>query len=99
MLAGMKLARRLLHTPELAPYFDGDMLPGPEVQSDDEWLDFARRYGSTSYHLIGTARMGPASDRTAVVDDRCACTGCRGCAWWTLPSCRTCRPPIRIARR
>ena len=25
----MKLARRLLHTPELAHYFDGDMLPGP----------------------------------------------------------------------
>jgi len=69
MLAGMRLARRLLHTPELAAYFDGDVLPGPEVHSDDEWLDFARRYGSTAYHLIGTARMGPASDPTAVVDD------------------------------
>jgi hypothetical protein len=26
----MKLARRLLHTPELAQYFDGDMLPDPQ---------------------------------------------------------------------
>ena len=30
LIAGMKLARRLLHTPELAHYFDGDVLPGPE---------------------------------------------------------------------
>jgi choline dehydrogenase len=70
LLSGMKLARRLLHTPELAPYFDGDTLPGPDVQTDDELLDYARHYGSTAYHLIGTARMGPASDRTTVVDDQ-----------------------------
>ena len=69
LLAGMRLARQLLHTPQLAPYFDGDMLPPAEVETDDELLDFARQYGSTAYHLIGTARMGPASDPTAVVDD------------------------------
>jgi choline dehydrogenase len=70
LLAGMKLARRLLRTPELAPYFDHESLPGDGAQTDDELLDFARRYGSTAYHLIGTARMGPASDPTAVVDDQ-----------------------------
>ena len=64
LIAGMQLARKLLHTPELAPYFDGDALPGPEAQTDDELLDYARQYGSTAYHLIGTARMGPATDRT-----------------------------------
>ncbi len=70
LLAGMKLARRLLRTPQLAAYFDHESLPGDRVQTDDELMDFARRYGSTSYHLIGTARMGPASDPTAVVDDQ-----------------------------
>jgi choline dehydrogenase len=78
LLAGMKLARALLHTPELAPYFAGDQLPGPEVRSDDEFMDYARRYGSTAYHLIGTARMGPASDPTAVVDDRLLVHGMQG---------------------
>ncbi len=78
MVAGMKLARRLLHTPQLAGFFDGDTLPGPEVQTDDEYLDFARRYGSTSYHLIGTARMGPTTDRTAVVDDELRVHGLQG---------------------
>ncbi len=70
LLGGIKLARRLLRAPALARYFDGEHLPGPAVERDDELLDFARRYGSTSYHLIGTARMGPASDPTAVVDDQ-----------------------------
>jgi choline dehydrogenase len=78
LVAGMRLARKLLHTPELAPYFDGDVLPGPEAQNDDELLDYARQYGSTSYHLIGTARMGPATDRTAVVDDQLRVHGLTG---------------------
>src|SRR6185312_12489690 len=63
---------------ELDTYFDGEHLPGPRVDTDDELLDFARRYGSTSYHLIGTARMGPASDRTAVVDDQLRVHGLQG---------------------
>ncbi len=78
LVAGMKLARKLLHTPELAPYFDRDELPGPQVEADDEWLDHARRYGSTSYHLIGTNRMGPATDRTTVVDDQLRVHGLQG---------------------
>jgi choline dehydrogenase len=78
LLKGMRLARKLLHTNALAPYFECDELPGPAVQSDDEWMDFARRYGSTSYHLIGTARMGPATDRTSVVSDQLLVHGLQG---------------------
>ena len=78
LIAGMRLARRLLHTPELGNYFDADVLPGPQVQNDDEYLDYARQYGSTSYHLIGTARMGPATDPTAVVDDQLRVHGMQG---------------------
>jgi choline dehydrogenase len=78
LLNGMKLARNLLHTHALAPYFDRDELPGPGVHSDDEWMDYARQYGSTAYHLIGTARMGPASDKTSVVSDQLLVHGLRG---------------------
>lgn len=69
-LAGMRLVRRMLNTPELAPFLEAETLPGPDVTRDDELLDFAKKNGSTTYHLIGTARMGPATDPTAVVDDR-----------------------------
>jgi choline dehydrogenase len=78
LLAGMRLAQALLHTPQLARYFAGDQLPGPDVRSDDELMGYARRYGSTAYHLIGTARMGPATDPTAVVDDQLRVHGMEG---------------------
>jgi choline dehydrogenase len=69
-LGGMRLVRRMLATPELAPFVDREILHGPDVNSDAEMLDFARANGGTTYHLIGTCRMGPSTDPSAVVDDR-----------------------------
>ena len=68
IVRALKLARRLMATKAMAPYLDHETLPGAKVASDDEWLDFARRRGSTAYHLVGTCKMGPPSDRMAVVD-------------------------------
>ncbi|CAN0371613.1 unnamed protein product, partial [Discosporangium mesarthrocarpum] len=49
-VAGIRLVRRLLRTPELAPFFEHETVPGDVAQSDDEILDFARRYGTTVFH-------------------------------------------------
>jgi choline dehydrogenase len=70
MVGGIKLARRLLQTPQLARFVDAETFPGKGVQSDGEILDWARRYCGTVWHLIGTCRMGPASDRSTVVSDQ-----------------------------
>jgi len=70
LLAGIKLSRRLMHTAPLAPYFDYEAYPGKDVQGDDELLYIARQRSTTLYHLMGTCRMGPETDPTAVVDDR-----------------------------
>ena len=79
LLNGMKLARKLLHTHGAGAVFRLAMsCPGPMCTTDDEWLDYARQYGSTAYHLIGTARMGPATDRTSVVDDQLRVHGLQG---------------------
>ena len=78
LVKGMHWARRLLHTRALAPFFEADALPGPDVHADDEWLSYARQYGSTAYHLIGTARMGPVTDKTSVVDDELRIHGLQG---------------------
>ena len=69
MIAGMRLARQLMRTQAMRPYVLREEYPGEELQSDDELLDGARRWGSTTYHVNGTCRMGPASDPTAVVDE------------------------------
>ena len=70
LLAGIKLSRKLMHTAALAPFFAYEAYPGQNVQSDDELLDVARQRSTTVYHLMGTCRMGPATDPTAVVDDQ-----------------------------
>ena len=68
-IAGMKLARRLLSSEPMQPYYDYEDFPGPGVQSDDEFLHAATQRGQTTFHPGCTCRMGPSTDRTAVVDD------------------------------
>ena len=70
LVRGIRLARQLLRSQALSPYFDSEVLPGPLCESDSELLDFARRYGVSSYHVNGTARMGLAGDKYAVVDSQ-----------------------------
>lgn len=78
LLAGMKLARKLLSSKPLAPYYEREAFPGPDVQSDDELLDAARQRGTTTFHPMGTCRMGPSSDAAAVVDDQLRVHGLKG---------------------
>jgi choline dehydrogenase len=104
-LGGLRLVRRMLSTPELAPYADRETLPGPDVTTDDELLDFARRNGSTCYHLIGTARMGPATDPSAVVSDTLLVHGMAGLRivdasiMPSMPSANTYATTLMIAER
>ena len=69
VVAGLKLARRLMHSKALSQYFDYEVYPGLEKQTDEELLQIARERGTTTYHQMGTCRMGPQSDETAVVDN------------------------------
>ena len=78
LLAGMKLARRLLASQPLAPYYDHEDFPGPDVRSDDELLGAAKERGTTTFHPMGTCRMGPESDPSSVVDDQLRVCGLEG---------------------
>ncbi|MFN9090415.1 MAG: GMC family oxidoreductase, partial [Alphaproteobacteria bacterium] len=66
LLAAMKYMRQLLQTRPLADYVVAENFPGPSVQTDDEWMAHARATGSTTYHPIGSCKMG--IDPMAVVD-------------------------------
>jgi choline dehydrogenase len=104
-LAGMRLVRRMLNTPELGRYLERETLPGPQVQKDDELLDFAKRNASTTYHLIGTCRMGPATDPSTVVDDRLLVHGMEGLrivdasVMPSMPSANTYATTLMIAEK
>jgi choline dehydrogenase len=74
----MRLARAILMSKPLAPYYDYEDFPGPGVQTDDELLAAAKERGTTTFHPMGTCRMGPASDPTSVVDDELRVRGLEG---------------------
>ena len=77
-IGAMKLARKLMHTDSMKPYFDFEEYPGDQAQTDEELLDAARHCGSTTYHVMGTCRMGPRTDPTSVVDDQLRVHGLEG---------------------
>jgi len=76
LLAGMKLGRRVIEDKAMDKYRAHEMNPGEAVQTDAEWLAFARANGQTTYHVIGTCKMG--QDGMAVVDDRLRVHGIDG---------------------
>lgn len=104
-LGGIRLIRSLLQAPALAPYLETETLPGPTVETDDEMLQFARENGTTCYHLIGTAKMGPDSDPGAVVSDRLLVHGMQGLrvvdasVMPMMPSANTYATTLMIAER
>jgi len=62
MVDGMRLLRRILAQPALAPYIAEEHTPGAHVQSDEDWLAYIRATGSTIYHPSCTAMIGKVLD-------------------------------------
>ena len=76
LVDGMKIGRSIINNRILDKYRAYEMNPGEKVQTDAEWLDFARANGQTTYHVIGTCKMG--NDPMAVVDDELRVRGIAG---------------------
>ncbi|MET0867414.1 MAG: GMC family oxidoreductase N-terminal domain-containing protein [Pseudorhodoplanes sp.] len=67
-----RVARRIIAQPALQQFKPVEYLPGPVVRDDDEASleKAAGDIGTTIFHPVGTAKMGRADDRMAVVDER-----------------------------
>ncbi len=76
LLAGMKFTREIFAASTIAQHSRGETLPGPNVRTDDELIDYARQTGTTIYHPVGTCRMGDGP--SAVVDSRLRVHGIGG---------------------
>jgi choline dehydrogenase len=62
--------------PALQPFIREESLPGANVRTDDELLDYARRNGGTCYHASCTCMM--VQHPMAVVDDELRVHGIDG---------------------
>lgn len=67
-IRGFRLGRRIMAQAAFRPFVKAEVLPGSDVQSDDEIADYAGRHAKTDYHPVGTCAMGPRENGAAVVD-------------------------------
>jgi choline dehydrogenase-like flavoprotein len=75
MVDGVKIARNILSNPSFAQYNSTEILPGSEVNSDEDIADFIRSHSETIYHPVGTCKMGAIEDESTVVDNQCRLKG------------------------
>ncbi|GAB2461490.1 choline dehydrogenase [Comamonas humi] len=68
MLSALRLARKVVAQPALQSFVQRETRPGIDVQDTDALLQYIRSCGQTSWHPIGTCKMGPDTDPNAVVD-------------------------------
>ena len=103
IVAGLQWCRRILATPRMQHFIESEYLPGRDVQSDDEMLDYARQRGGTVFHPTSTCKMGV--DTMAVVDPQLRVHGLSGLrvvdasVMPTVASGNTNAPTIMIAEK
>ena len=97
----IRLTRRICAARALAPYSPREHLPGGELESDKELARAAGDIGTTIFHPVGTARMGPGG----AVDERLSVHGIKGLrvadasVMPTITSGNTNSPTIMIAEK
>jgi choline dehydrogenase len=76
LIYGARLARKIAAQPALKPYVVEEVVPGPQVESEEEMIEEIRVRGVSNLHPVGTCRMGREAD--AVVDPRLRVHGIAG---------------------
>lgn len=72
----IRMTREIVRGTPLARFEPEEILPGVNVQSDDEILAYARQTVITVFHQAGSCKMG--QDNMAVVDERLRVHGLEG---------------------
>jgi choline dehydrogenase len=72
----VRIAREIMTAPAMMPLQMSEIAPGADRTTDDEILDWVRNAAETTYHPVGTCKMG--SDPMAVVDAQLRVHGITG---------------------
>ncbi len=76
LLEAMRITRRIMTAPSMKDIATDEIAPGVDIESDEELLDWVRHNAETTYHPVGTCKMG--NDPMAVVDDQLRVHGMEG---------------------
>jgi choline dehydrogenase len=72
----VRIARSVMTAPALTHWQVTELAPGPDQTGDEAILDWVKRAAETTYHPVGTCKMG--SDPLAVVDAELRVHGIQG---------------------
>ena len=65
--AGIRLTRELAGQTSLKPFVEAEIAPGPDKTSDADIDAHIFKTALTAHHPLGTCKMGPVTDPSAVV--------------------------------
>ncbi len=106
LIHAVRAARQLAQTLPLSDVALQELFPGPQITDSVADLEAAMRAKvGTYFHPVGTCRMGPATDASAVVDTRGSVYGVEGLSvidasiMPTIPAANTNLPTLMLAER
>ena len=104
MLEGIHLMRKMTSAPAFKQVIEEEILPGSDVNTDEQLAEFIKDNAWTVFHQCGTCRMGDDA-ASSVVDARLRVHGVRGLrvadasVFPTIPTGNTNAPSIMVGER
>ena len=101
----LRVTRRIVAQPALAPFKPEEWKPGVQYQSDEDLARLAGDIATTIFHPVGTTKMGREDDLMAVLDSRFKVRGVQGLrvidagAMPTITSGNTNSPTLMMAEK
>ncbi len=75
-IAALRIGRAVVNAPSFRSLTAGEVYPGPDCQTDEQFATYIRQNANTDFHPVGTCKMG--SDAQAVVDQDLKVHGIEG---------------------
>ena len=70
LLEAVKLARKVINTKPLSDIIIEEYLPGKEITSDENLINYCKKMVKTNWHPVGTCKMGKDDDDMAVLNTK-----------------------------
>ena len=70
LLEAVKLARSVIKTKPLSEIIIEEYLPGKNISTDEELINYCKKTVKTNWHPVGTCKMGRDNDEMAVLNTK-----------------------------